>query len=132
MEEGTATGMWNGKALSYKFSNIEHVTGGPGFDIMLDSSGDDTMQGRAGFDMSVFAEGGNDTIVDFSYDPIDDYDDVILVIDLYEEFDLTRSDVIDAAQSKDGGVLIDLTAYGRGTIFLQNFHIDELGLQNLL
>ena len=40
--------------------------------------------------------------------------------------------LIDAAQSTDGGVLIDLTAYGRGTIFLKDFNIDDLGVSSIL
>ena len=54
---GTAKGMWNGKAFSYTFSNIEHVSGGPGLDILVGSDGDDTFEGRGYADLFVVGDG---------------------------------------------------------------------------
>ena len=121
---GTATGIWGGKAFSYTFSNIEHVSGGPSLDIFIDSGGDDTFEGRGNTDLFIMTEGGNDTIVDFS-----DYDDDVLWLngDLANEFGLTKLDVIAAATQDGDDVLIDLSTYGMGTVRLRNFNIDSLG-----
>ena len=122
-EEGIATGIWNGKAFSYTFSNIEQVSGGPGIDIFVDSEDDDIFRGRDDSDLFILTEGGNDTIVDFN-----DHDDDILWLngDLADEFGLTKFDVIAAAKQESGGVLLDFSSYGLGTIFLKNFNIESL------
>ena len=121
MEDGTAVGSWNGRLFNSTFSNIEHVSGGPFFNIFNGGDGDDTMEGTRGFDL--FAPGaGNDTIFHFP-----DEDDVIwLVSDLVEDFGLTHADVIAAARQDGDDVLIDLSAYGAGTIRLKDFRIDWL------
>ena len=46
--------------------------------------------------------------------------------DLVSDFGLPHADVIAAARQEGDGVLIDLTSYGMGTIFLKYFHIDSL------
>ena len=130
MAEGTATGMWNGKALSYKFSNIEHVTGGPGIDILIDSEGDDTLEGSGGLDLFVLTEGGDDTIVDF--DDAEEDDVMVLSDNLIEDFGLTHYDVIDAARQDGPDVLIDLSAYDAGTIRLKHFDINLLSVGDIL
>ena len=124
---GTARGMWNGKAFSYTFSNIEHVGGGPDWDILVGSPGDDTLEGRGGYDIFV-PRGGNDTIVDLN---VDDGDVLYLDDDLVEDFALTHADVIAAARQDGDDVLIDLSAYGEGTIRLRNFVIDWLSSEQI-
>ena len=124
---GTARGMWNGKAFSYTFSNIEHVGGGPDWDILVGSPGDDTLEGRGGYDIFV-PRGGNDTIVDLN---VDDGDVLYLDDDLVEDFALTHADVIAAARQDGDDVLIDLSAYGEGTIHLRNFVIDWLSSEQI-
>lgn len=122
-EEGIATGTWNGKAFSYTFSNIEEVSGGPGIDLLVGGAGDDTFAGRGDADLFIVGESGNDTILDFN----EDQDDVIKVPDeLKTDFGLTHADVIAAARQEEDGVLIDLTGYGMGTIFLKYFRIEWL------
>ena len=123
MTDGTATGTWNGRLFNYSFSNIEHVRGGAGFDILVDSEGDDTLEGGGSLDFFLMVDGGNDTIVDFSND---DDDFIFLDSDLVEDFGLTHADVIAAARQDGGDVLIDLSTYGMGTIRLKNFNIDRL------
>ena len=124
---GTARGTWNGKAFSYTFSNIEHVSGGPDWDILVGSPGDDTLEGRGGYD--IFApRGGNDTIVDLR---ADDGDVLYLDSNLVEDFALTHADVIDAARQDGDDVLIDLSAYGEGTIRLKDFQIDWLSSEQI-
>ena len=41
-----------------------------------------------------------------------------------KDFGLTHADVIAAASQEADGVLIDLTSYGMGTIFLKYFQIE--------
>ena len=121
-EEGIATGSWNSKAFSYTFSNIEHVIGGPGIDLLVGGDGDDTLEGRGAPDLFLVGKRENDTIVDF-----DGEDDVIFLPEkLVEDFGLTHADVIAAARQEPDGVLIDLSSYGMGTVFLKNFHTDWL------
>ena len=48
---GTATGTWNGKALSYTLRNIEWVQGGPGNDTLRGTDGNDRLDGGAGNDV---------------------------------------------------------------------------------
>ena len=121
-EEGIATGIWNGKAFSYTFSNIEHVGGGPGIDLLVGGDRDDTFEGRGDSDLFLVGESGNDTILDFNADD----DDVIKVPGDLKDFGLTHADVLAAASQEADGVLIDLTSYGMGTIFLKYFQIEWL------
>ena len=121
-EEGIATGIWNGKAFSYTFSNIEHVGGGPGIDLLVGGDRDDTFEGRGESDLFLVGESGNDTILDFN----EDEDDVIKVPGDLKDFGLTHADVIAAASQEADGVLINLTSYGMGTIFLKYFQIEWL------
>ena len=123
MADGEATGTWHGRLFEYSFSNIEHVRGGAGFDILIDSEGDDTLEGGGSLDFFLMVDGGNDTIVDFSNE---DDDFIFLDSDLVEDFGLTHADVIAAARQDGGDVLIDLSTYGMGTIRLKNFNIDWL------
>ena len=122
-EAGIATGIWNGKAFSYTFSNIESVSGGPGIDFLFGGDGDDTFQGRGDTDLFYVGEVGNDTILDFN-----EHDDDVIKVpgDLKSEFGLTHADVIAAASQEADGVLIDFTSYGMGTIFLKNFQVESL------
>ena len=122
-EDGTATGTWDGKAFSYTFSNIEHVRGGSGLDILVDGPGDDTFSGGGGTDLFLVGRSGNDTIVDFSEE---DNDLLFLENDLVKDHGLTHADVIAAARQDGEDVLIDLTRYGMGTIRLRYFDINHL------
>ena len=82
-------------------------------------SGDDTLQGEDGADLFVFEPGhGNDTITGFT--------------DGEDRIDLsafsTISDFSDLAITSDGGgVTIDLTGHGGGTIRLEGFDVANLG-----
>ena len=121
-EDGVATGSWNGKAFSYTFTNIEHVSGGTHFfDTFIGSDGDDTFEGRGGANLYLVGE-GHDTIVYFHSE-----NDVLwLDQDLVEDHGLTHADVIAAARQDGEDVLIDLSAYGEGTIRLTHFNVDRL------
>ena len=127
-EDGTATGTWDGKAFSYTFSNIEHVRGGSGLDILVGGHGDDTFSGGGELDLFVeVGASGNDTIVDFS----EEDDDVLYFTDPFGDHGLTHADIIAAARQDGGDVLIDLTRYGGGTIRLKNFSIDRLDAEDI-
>ena len=131
MATGTATGTWNGRAFSYRFSGIEHVRGGPGVDMFVDSEGDDVLQGGRNTDLFILSGGGNDTIVDFDQNhdfvPPDDPEEIddILMINT-DDFALTRSDIIATSSEVPNGTLIDLSSYGGGTILLQGIAKEEL------
>ena len=127
-EDGTATGTWDGKAFSYTFSNIEHVRGGSGLDILVGGHGDDTFSGGGELDLFVeMGASGNDTIVDFT----EDDDDVLYFSDPFGDHGLTHADIIAAARQDGGDVLIDLTRYDGGTIRLKNFSIDRLDAEDI-
>ena len=127
-EDGTATGTWDGKAFSCTFSNIEHVRGGSGLDILVGGHGDDTFSGGGELDLFVeVGASGNDTIVDFS----EEDDDVLYFTDPFGDHGLTHADIIAAARQDGGDVLIDLTRYGGGTIRLKNFSIDRLDAEDI-
>ena len=128
MEEGAASGTWDGRAFFYKFSNIEHVRGGSGIDLIVDSSGDDRLGGGGDGDVFLLEHGGNDRIDDFS----EEDDDVIWFVDLAENHGLTHSDVIAAARQDGDDVVIDLSSYGRGTVRIKNFSIDSLSVGDIL
>ena len=127
MSDGTAVGSWNGRLFNVTFSNIEHVAGGPFFNILVGSDGDDTLEGTSGFDLFVPLE-GNDTIVHLN---VDDDDTLYFDSDLVEDFALTHADIIDAARQDGDDVLIDLSAYGVGTIRLKDFQIDWLSSEQI-
>ena len=96
--------------------------GGPGIDLLVGGDRDDTFEGRGDSDLFLVGESGNDTILDFN----EDDDDVIKVPGDLKDFGLTHADVIAAASQEADGVLIDLTSYGMGTIFLKYFQIEWL------
>ena len=50
LNEGTATGTWDGSSFSYSISNIEHVRGESGDDTLRGGAGRDSLQGRGGDD----------------------------------------------------------------------------------
>ena len=127
MGDGTAVGSWNGRLFNTTFSNIEHVAGGPFFNILIGTSGDDTMEGTRGFDLFV-PDGGIDTII---YLNVDDDDRLWLDNELIEDHGLTHADVVDAARQDGDDVLIDLSAYGEGTIRLKDFRIDWLSTDQI-
>ena len=62
LDNGTATGTWNGSAFSYTISNIEWVIGSNARDILDDSAGDDRLDGRGDSDILISEDGGNDTL----------------------------------------------------------------------
>ena len=124
LEAGTAMGSWNGSAFSYAISNIERVRGTSYDDTFRDSAGDDTFVGHGGRDTFIFEHGGNDEIWDFT-----DGDDLVVFIGL----GLSHSDVIGASTgTNNGGVWIDLSRYGRGTITLPHFDIDDWDASDFL
>ena len=127
MEEGNAIGSWNGRRFETTFSNIEHVSGGPFFNILIGSDGDDTLEGTRGFDLFV-PNAGNDTII---YLNVDDDDRLWLSDKLVGDHGLTHADVVDAARQDGDDVLIDLSAYGAGTIRLKDFRIDWLSTDQI-
>ena len=145
LEDGTAEGVWDGKAFSYKVSNIEEVRGSYGDDSLRGSAGDDRLRGGAGDDtiaggagddalwggdgddVFVFEPGnGRDYIADFT-----DGDDVIFL----RGFGLSKSDVMSAARpSEDGtmGTWIDLTGHGGRWIDIGHFVFDNLDESDFL
>ena len=122
MIDNVATGTWNGLAFKYTFSNIEHIRGGPGEDIILDDWGDDVIEGGGGADRFLFWHNGNDTVVDFNVDA----GDTIELPGLAAEFGVSHSDVIASAQQEGEDIVLDLARYGRGTIRLKDNDINRL------
>ena len=73
---------------------------------------------------SLFEHGGNDEIWDFT-----NGEDLIVFIGLSP----SHSDVISASTgTNNGSVWIDLSGYGRGTISLPNFDIDDWDASDFL
>ena len=98
-------------------SGDDELNGGPGADRLDGGDGADRLHGGEGADVFIFAAGhGDDTIYDFR----DNEDKVDLsAFDLAGFDDLTLS-------STSGGVTIDLTEHGGGTILLQNIDLAAL------
>ena len=120
LSAGTATGTWNSRAFAYRISNIEEVRGGSGNDTLRGSAsndtleggdGDDSLTGGKGRDTFIFGAGdGADTITDFT-----DGEDRIS----FEESALTWQQILTSSTVRlDGGVRLDLSAHGGGTIDL--------------
>ena len=100
------------------------MSGSPDLDLLVDSPGDDVLTGRGDTDFFIMGWGGNDRITDFN----EADDDEIWLPDLASDHGLTHAGVVALARSERGGTLIDLTRYGRGTIFLENFDISSLSV----
>ena len=138
LDQGTATGTWDGESFAYTISNIEEVRGSDRADVLVGDAGDnrfrakggnDWIQGGAGNDR-LQGEGGRDTFVFESghgEDRIDDFANGSETI-LLRGMNVTASDVLANAESRSEGtrVWIDLTSFGGGTIDLRNFSIDDL------
>ena len=118
------------RGFSSTFENIEWVSGGDGDDIFeLESEGGGSywVDGRGGENWFFFDDdGGHYTIMNFGQ-----RGDDTLVID-GAELGLTKSDVIAAARSEEGGVLIDLSSYGGPRIHLVNYDITEFSQHDFL
>ena len=120
LDEGTATGTWNGEAFSYRISNIEEVRGSASDDILQGDAGRNTFRGGAGRDQFIFERGhGNDDIEDFT-----NGEDVIVLRGL----GVSKSDVLANAGpwSEGTGTWINLTAQGGGQINLRGFDFANL------
>ena len=144
LEDGTAKGVWDGKAFSYKVSNIEEVRGSYGDDRLSDGPGDDRLDGGEGNDL-LGSEQGNDTLTGGSgYDlfVIDPNGDRLVTITDFDtgndwvalnDFELSsHSDLSAVMSDTDDGVTIDLSGYGGGRIILQGIKVDDLGAANFL
>ena len=95
----------------------DELNGGPGADRLDGGAGADKLYGSEGADVFIFAAGhGDDTIYDFR----DNEDKVDL-----SAFDLAGYDAL-TLTSASGGVTIDLTEHGGGTILLQNIDTSAL------
>ena len=100
----------------------DRIDGGEGADWIEGQAGDDTLLGGGGADTFVFSPGGgNDTIKDFT-----DGEDLI---ELSAFTGVTG--VGDLTMTADGDdVVIDLTAYGGGTIRLENTALGDLDAED--
>ena len=99
-------------------ADADTLIGGAGDDTIAGLAGDDTLTGGAGADTFVFASGnGHDTITDFADG--EDTIDLSAFSGIGGFGDLTVTQV-------GSGVQIDLSAYGGGTITLQNFALSDL------
>ena len=123
LDDGTATGTWNGQGFSYRFSSIEAVRGGNGSDTFSSSANDERFRGKGGDDIFIF-EGahGHDRIEDFT-----NGDDVIVLLGMNIS---SKQDVLNnaSAWTEGTGVHINLTGFGGGRIDLHGFprsNLDE-------
>ena len=100
------------------------LNGGTGNDFIAGREGNDRLIGGAGSDVFAFKAGdGADTIVGFT-----DGEDLISLI----LFDLTGGYGDVSATAVNGGVEINLSAHGGGTILLQGFNVDNLDASDFL
>ncbi len=72
LETGSATGTWSGAAFTHMISNVEHVRGSNGNDLLTGSALDDRLDGRNGNDTLVGGEGDDDLIGGTSEDDLRD------------------------------------------------------------
>ena len=144
LEDGTAEGVWDGKAFSYKVSNIEEVRGSYGDDRLSDGPGNDKLDGGEGDDILSSVQ-GNDTLTGgsgydiFFVEPAGDR--VVTITDLRSDRDglmlnlhglSSHADLSAVMSDTDDGVTIDLSGYGGGRIILQGIKVDDLGAANFL
>ena len=104
----------------------EYLQGGAGDDTFIGGAGDDSLTGGLGRNTFVFEAGhGNDTITDFNsgYDKIDL--SAFSGISQFSDLTITAYEY-DPTNWSPGGVVIDLTAYGGGTIRLENVQEHEV------
>ena len=104
----------------------EGLAGGAGDDTIIGGAGDDDLTGGAGRDIFVFEAGhGNDTITDFNsgFDKIDL--SAFSGISGFSDLTITTYDY-DPLSWSPGGIVIDLTAFGGGTIRLDNVQAHEV------
>ena len=162
LQAGTATGTWGdrpesytvdhldskeerliGSFFRYRISNIEHVRGGDGDDILRGSAesdklegkdGDDVIEGRAGDDDLRGGRGADDFIFGAGHgkDYIGDFEDGVDVI-VISGLGITKSDVLSSSGpwSEGVGTWIDLRHFGGGQIDLGGFdhgNLDESDL----
>ena len=100
------------------------ITGDSGDNELRGGGGNDTLTGGGGVDVFVFgAAHGADVLMDFT--------DGVDRIDL-GELDLSRGYDDVRATAVAGGVRIDLSAHGGGTIMLQNFDLADLDASDFL
>ena len=97
------------------------LDGGEGDDLLIGGEGDDTLTGGGGGDIFVFGEGsGNDTITDF--DPTQDQIHLATLAQTIT-WEQLQSAITTIADTNDAnvvtGLMIDLSAWGGGTIVLE-------------
>ena len=108
----------------YGGAGSDFLEGGEGADTIYGGSGDDEMYGDGGADTFVFDSGhGNDTLYDFTSG--EDR------IDLTGFTGITAFDGL-SITSGDGGVTIDLTGQGGGTIFLDGVTLADLDADDFI
>ena len=128
LDDGTATGTWNGFPFSYKLSSIEEVRSGRGSDTFSGSANNERFRGGGGGDTFIFTGAhGNDRIDGFS-----NGEDVIVLLGLNPG--TSKQDVLDHAWAwNEGiGVHIDLTSFGGGKIDLIGFHRSNFDASDFL
>ena len=104
-------------------TGADTLWGGSGDDMLDGGAGADVLDGGIGFDTFIFAPGhGEDTVTDFrnGRDLID-----------IKAFGLPGFDDL-AVSSDTGGVIIDLTDHGGGTILLEGFDSANLDAADFL
>ena len=100
----------------------DSLAGGASNDTLDGGAGDDTLTGGAGSDTFQFGpDGGNDTITDFVAG--------VDVIDLTAFADITTFVGL-TLTSDSRGTVIDLTAYGGGTVLLEGVGIEQLSFED--
>ena len=126
LDEGSATGTWNGEGFTYSLTSIESVRGSHADDVFIGSAADERFRGNRGEDMFVFAGShGHDRIDDFGNGR-----DLIVLLGL----NVTKQQVLSNAHAptEGTGVRIDLTGFGGGKIDLQGFDRNNLDASDFL
>ena len=94
------------------------LQGGPGNDQLRGGPDDDMLDGGEGDDVFfIAADGGNDTILDFGSG--EDKLDLAAFVDIQSVEDLD-------IQQQETGAVIDLSAWGGGTVTLQDFNMADV------
>lgn len=100
------------------------VNGGAGDDTLWGGGGDDRFAGSDGADTFVFANTGNDIIVDFNIT-----DDELRLVNTVTDFE-TVADVESAASEQNDGLMINLG--GGNSLFLEGLSLNDIASMNLV
>ncbi len=103
----------------------DSLDGGAGADTLIGGGGDDVLVGGSGSDVFLFRRGhGDDRILDFS--------DTRDKIDLSAFRFANATAVTNVAFDRPGGLLIDLTSKGGGTIFINGLTDANFGAADII